>query len=571
MRHDSRKVRYPAMTRLLIGSALMFLSLITVNPAQAGLTATVDRTIITDLDLIRLTVRASDDAVDEEIDFSALRQDFEIVNERQNSNQSISIINGQTERVVYKDHVLTLQPKRMGNLFIPVLRAGNERTQPITIRVQPQSASERDRMRQFVFFETSVDTNETYVQGQIIYSVKLFYTEAIGGDFPQAPSLPDTVVETIESENRYESIRDGRRYYVLEKRYALFPQRSGEMVLPRERFIGTRGRGGVFSQRQRVSAVSESHTVNVQTIPQSFSGDAWIPAKALGIREAWTENPPTFRVGEPVNRQLAISAIGLSSTLLPALGDMEIDGAKVYADPPMTENRVSGDGVTALQVTTVGIVPTEEGPLTLPEIRVPWWNTQTNREEVAIVPAATYDVLPATGSTAVAPTVTIPVTELSAPRVVQEAANPYWQWAAVAFGLLWIVTIWQWLLLKRQVRALSSAQESRFESAIPDDPDESRQFAGFKKACTRNRAEDAHRQLFLWAKARYPEIQSNMDLGWRHPALGDEIRKLEAHLYSGADKTNWRGAELLKLATQLRHEKRGRRTKQALERELNPA
>lgn len=558
------------MTRLLIGSALIVLSLFAVSSAQAGLTATVDRTIITDLDMIRLTVRASDDAVNEDVDFSALEQDFEIVSERENSNQSISIINGQTERIVYKDYVLTLQPKRMGNLFIPVFRAGNERTQPITIRVQPQSSSERDRMRQFVFFETSVDTIETYVQGQIIYSVKLFYTEAIGGDFPQAPSLPDTVVETIETENRFETIVDGRRYYVLEKRYALFPQRSGELVIPRERFVGTRGRGGVFSQRQRVSAVSNSHTVTVKTIPQEFSGDAWIPAKALGIREAWTENPPTFRVGEPVNRQLAISAIGLSSTLLPELGTLDVEGAKVYADPATTENRVSGDGVTALQVTTVGIVPTKAGLLTLPEIRIPWWNTQTDREEVATIPSATYEVLPATGAAAVAPSVTVPLSELSAPTVVEKPENPLWQWMAIALGLLWVVTMWQWLLLKREVKALSSAQETRFEAAAFTDPDEARVFADLKKACSRNRAEDAHRQLFLWAKARYPEIQSNVDLGRRHPELKDEIRSLESHLYADAEASPWRGAELLKLVSNVRSKRSGRATKQALEAELNP-
>ncbi|MBO6656819.1 MAG: protein BatD [Pseudomonadales bacterium] len=558
------------MTRLLIGSVLIFISLFAGSLAQASLTATVDRNIITDVDLIKLTVRAADRAIEDKIDFSALEQDFEIVSEHMNRNQSLSIVNGQTKRVVYEDYVFTLQPKRMGNLFIPVFRSGNYRSDPITIRVQQQTANQRDQMRQFVFFETSVDTRDTYVQGQIIYSVKLFYTEAIGGDFPQAPSLPDTVVETLENENRFEAIVGGKRYYVLEKRYALFPQRSGELVIPRERFTGTRGRGGIFSQRQRVSAVSDSHTVNVRTIPDAFSGDAWIPAKALGVREAWTEQPPTFRVGEPVNRQLAISAIGLSSTLLPELGEMEINGAKVYADPPTTENRVTEEGITALQVTTVGIVPTQEGELTLPEIRIPWWNTQTNREEVAVIESATYKVLPATGDTATAPTVTVPVSELSAPTVNREPANPYWQWAAIAFGLLWLLTAWQWLLVRRQVRELASAQAAKFERVSFSDPDESQQFAVLKKACTRNRAEDAHRQLFLWAKARYPEVQSNVDLGRRQSSLADEIRTLESHLYADGDSSSWRGDTLLKLVDELRNAKAGKQRNKALEAELNP-
>ncbi len=559
------------MKQPLIGSVYAVLLYFICTCAHAGLTASVDRTVITDLDLLTLTVRASDAASDIDIDFSSLEQDFEILNQSSRANQSLSIVNGQTNRVVYRDHVFTLQPKRLGNLFIPVLRAGNERTDPITIRVQQQAASQRDRMRQFVFFETSVDTNETYVQGQIVYSVKLFYTEAIGGDFPPAPNLPDTVVETIDNEKRFEQIIDGKRYYVLEKRYALFPQRSGELEIPSERFIGTRGRGGLFSQRQRVNAVSEAHTVTVKPIPASFSGDAWIPAKALAVRAKWPEDTPTFRVGEPVNLQLAISAIGLSSALLPELGNLTVENAKVYADPPATENRVTPEGITAFQVTTVGIVPTQAGQLNLPEIRIPWWNTRTDQAEVTVIPASTWEVMPAMGDAAIAPTVTVPLAELSGPNVVYETAPPYWQWAAIAFGLLWIVTAWQGLMLRREVRELRSAQVTQLDPAAFEDPDETREYSKLKKACTRNQAAETHRQLFLWARSRFPEVQSNIDLGKRHPAIADEIKQLESHLYREGDSSTWRGDGLLKLVNEVRTLGTEKKTHRSLVNELNPS
>ena len=558
------------MTLQQTGKLLIAAIMLLGNVAWAGLTATVDRSIISDLDLVTLTVRASDQAADANVDFSSLQRDFEIITESNRQNSSMSIINGRRTSVVYKDHVLTLSPKRMGNLFIPSFSAGNDRSQPITIRVQQQTASQRQRMNQFVFFETSVDTNNPYVQGQIIYSVKLFYTDAIGGDFPEPPNLPDTVVEALETEKRYESIVDGQRYYVLEKRYALFPQRSGTLEIPRERFVGTRGRGGVFSQRQRVNATSESHTITVKTIPASFSGENWIPAKALGVKEAWTEASPVFRVGEPVNRQLAISAIGLSDAVLPQLGEMKVDNAKVYADPPATENRISPDGITALQITTVGVVPTKEGDLILPEIRIPWWNTQTDREEVAIIPAETYKVLPALGETNNITTVTVPLSELNQPTFISEPIKPYWQWAAIAFGFLWLLSSWQWLILKRKVRAMESANVTRHEIPALRDPDESREFGELKKACTRNRPADAHRQLFLWGKARFPEIHSVLDLCRLDPRLTEEISLLETHLFGEGDKGSWRGKDILKVAGELRNRKTQKHKDSALETELNP-
>lgn len=558
------------MTLQQTGKLLIAAIMLLGNVAWAGLTATVDRSIISDLDLVTLTVRASDQAADANVDFSSLQRDFEIITESNRQNSSMSIINGRRTSVVYKDHVLTLSPKRMGNLFIPSFSAGNDRSQPITIRVQQQTASQRQRMNQFVFFETSVDTNNPYVQGQIIYSVKLFYTDAIGGDFPEPPNLPDTVVEALETEKRYESIVDGQRYYVLEKRYALFPQRSGTLEIPRERFVGTRGRGGVFSQRQRVNATSESHTITVKTIPASFSGENWIPAKALGVKEAWTEASPVFRVGEPVNRQLAISAIGLSDAVLPQLGEMKVDNAKVYADPPATENRISPDGITALQITTVGVVPTKEGDLILPEIRIPWWNTQTDREEVAIIPAETYKVLPALSETNNITTVTVPLSELNQPTFISEPIKPYWQWAAIAFGFLWLLSSWQWLILKRKVRAMESANVTRHEVPALRDPDESREFGELKKACTRNRPADAHRQLFLWGKARFPEIHSVLDLCRLDPRLTEEISLLETHLFGEGDKGSWRGKDILKVAGELRNRKTQKHKDSALETELNP-
>ena len=558
------------MTLQQTGKLLIAATLLLASAAWAGLTATVDKSIISDLDLMTLTVRASDDTADAAIDFSSLSQDFEIITESSRQNSSMSIINGRRTSVVYKDHVLTLSPKRMGNLFIPSFRAGSERSQPITIRVQQQTASQRQRMNQFVFFETLVDTNDTYVQGQIIYSVKLFHTEGIGGDFPPPPSLPDTVVETLENEMRYESVVDGQRYYVLEKRYALFPQRSGPLEIPRERFVGTRGRGGVFSQQQRVNATSESHTIKVKTIPSSFSGANWLPAKALVVREAWTEINPVFRVGEPVNRQLAIRATGLSDAVLPRLGEMEVANAKVYADPPATENRVSQDGLTALQITTVGIVPIKEGDLVLSETRIPWWNTQTDREEIAIVPASTYQVLPALNETSNAPTVTLPLSALNHPTFVSGPAKTYWQWAAITLGFLWLLSTWQWLRLRLQLRTLESAKINRHELPVFGNPDESLEFSELKKACTRNRAADTHRHLFMWGKARFPEIHSVFGLGKLDTRLAEQIILLETHLYGEGDKDSWRGNDILKMATELRKRKVKKHKDSALETELNP-
>ncbi len=554
----------------LIGKLFPLLLLMAVMPAYGSLVASVDRTIISDQDSIILTVRASDEAFNTKPDFSAIEADFEIISNSSRSNSSFTIINGKTSAVSYKDHELILRPKRIGTLMIPPIPAGNVFSQPISILVQQRTPAQRAQMDRFVFFETDVDTTETYVQEQVLYAVKLFYTGDVSGDFSQALVLPDAVVETLETEKRYESIHKGRRYYVLEKRYAIFPQRSGVLTIPRARFRGTLGRGGNFSARQTVHAMSDAPTINVKTIPESFSGDTWIPTRALDVTASWSEAPPTFRVGEPVNRKLTISATGLPASLLPLMEAMTIENAKVYADPPVTENRVGTDGITALQVTTFGIVPTREGRITLPEIRILWWNTQTDREEAAVIPAASYPVLPPLVDSVTTLGGAAPI-GYPGGEIIREAIPPYWQWAAIALALLWLFSTWRWFSAGRQLSALTSAHNNHQDMVVFDDPDEAREYKALKDACASNQPEVAHRQLFLWARANSPGITSIADLVKLHPDLAAEINDLEARLYSKEASTDWRGARLVELLNGLRSGGEKPHRRRSLQASLNPA
>jgi hypothetical protein len=92
-------------------------------------------------------------------------------------------------------------------------------------------------------------------------------------------------------------------------------------------------------------------------------------------------------------------------------------------------------------------------------------------------------------------------------------------------------------------------------------------------ACKSNNARSAHQQLFLWGKARYPLINSTMDLvrltGKNEFANG--ILTLEQALYSAQKQSDWQGADLLKVVTEVRNTKQAVDHKSALIGSLNPA
>jgi hypothetical protein len=556
---------------------VLWLTLVASLPALATLSATVDRTLISDADLLVLNVRLENSTSSVGPDFDVLEKDFEIIsNSGPQRTSRTSIVNGRRNSEVYIQWQFTLRAKRLGNLVVPALVAGNERSAPITVNVTRQTADMQRRTSQYVFFDTDVDVNEAYVQGQVLYTIKLFYIETISGDFPAAPVLPDAVVETLEGEKRYDSIINNRRYYVLEKRYGIYPQKSGKLVIPRETFAGTRGRSSIFATGDRVMAISNPITLNIKPKPASYPDANWLPAKALTLTEVWGQTPPTFKVGEPINRTITLKVEGVAASLLTPLDNVEIDGAKTYVDPPTLNEVATNTGIMATQVYTIGIVPTRPGSMTLPAIRMPWWNTNTNKLEIAEIAATTINVAPNAAATVASPS----LAPIQQPPVAASLNTPHattpspWTNIATAlaalFALLWLITLALWWRARQRPQAPATAPNN--DSTIPMAQDAKALFRQLSQACQSNDALAARHALYLWGKKQHPQINSNHELALAldHAALTDEIAELERSIYAADTQQGWQGAALLAALKKRIAQKQSPGGKTMLLSEMNP-
>lgn len=516
-------------------SWILFYLLLLVNPVQATITATVDRNQISEFDLLNLTIRSSDPQ-NREPDFSVLEKDFDIVNNQNLQNSSYTFINGQQTSRAYIDYILKLRPKRLGNLQIPALTINGETTQPIPIRVIEQSNAMRQKMQEVLFFETALDATTTYVQAQIIYSVKLYYSESISGDFPAAPDLADAVVEILEEEKRYETILNNRRFYVLEKRYAIFPQKSGPLLLPKETFIGTRGRGGLFSARQRVSAISSGHMIQIKPVPPTFTGEQWLPGKNLMTDSKLNLPEAGIKVGEPLNQVISISMEGVSGLLLPDIKLSDIPGAKIYVDQPIVEDTESSNGISTLNRTTIGIVPTQAGSLVLPEIRIPWWNIELDRQETAIIPGQTIKVKALDTPMPALPTRQQEVTPGGSIASNIDTGPEIWKWLSMGLLAVWLLTVLGWYLSRKGER-----------HPHPSAPQENQVTVDTRKlldACQNNDAELAHHLLLRWLRSEFPAHQSATTLAATQPAFAKAFVPLEKAVFSG-NTAEWQGQALM--------------------------
>ena len=337
--------------------------------------------------------------------FSALEQDFEILDENQSTN--FQFINGQRSHKT--TWTITLLAKRSGTLHIPSIAFGKKRSPEYSMEVTPEaplSPEQPDTQAKELFLEVSVKPEKIYVQSQVIYTVRFFRAIEIAEASLTEPEMhaADAVIKKLGDNQNFETNRDGIRYLVVEQRYAIFPQRSGESVIKPIRLEAKTGQRDHFSNGLLEDSFDQGNTVvrrysatitlTVEPIPISFQEMPWLPAHHLQLEEKWSENPPKFQVGESITRTLSLTSYGLTSAQLPEISEKPSSNLKTYPAPPILKDQQERTGIIGVRQEKMIIVPSQPGRWTLPAIEIPWWNIDTLAQEMAFLPERAIVVAP---------------------------------------------------------------------------------------------------------------------------------------------------------------------------------
>ncbi|MGK0249168.1 MAG: hypothetical protein ACI910_001906 [Oleispira sp.] len=379
--------------RKLINSLCSMLALtllLLANTAIAGtLSATVDRKQITENDSFRLFLRYDEQIGFGQPDLTVLKKDFRIINQ-QRANQFRSM-NGKT--VSFTEWTLMLTPLRTGTLIIPAVEFDGQRSQEIQVTVKALSQSVKDQIAKEFFFDIKIDTTSTYVQAQVIYTEKLYYSvnheDATLSEF----KVTDAHVVPLGEVRQYNTNINGQQMGVYERRFAIFAEESGEMIIPGQKFsaniVNSYNR---WSRGRPVTVIAEPLRIKVKSTPASYPQAPWLPSPELKVSDRWSKPYSEWQVGEPVTRTITINAQGLSGSQLPELSLPVVEGVKYYPDQSEHNDKTDNQGIQGFLQQSLAIVPVQSGRVTIPEMRIPWWNLDTNRLEYAILPAQTVIV-----------------------------------------------------------------------------------------------------------------------------------------------------------------------------------
>jgi len=549
-----------------ISVGVLLLCLLLPSTLFAKASAHVDRTTLYQGDRVTLTIESEDQ--DGEPDFSPLQADFRTGGTSQ--SQQISIINGRYSNKT--SWQIELEPLRANNVIIPSIRVGNEQTQPILLTIKQPTPQEQAQTANDIFILVKAETggHPPFVQQQIRYSVRLlFRLPLIDGEL-STPVVENSIIEQLGDSERSRTIYNGSEYQVIERHYAIFPEKSGELTLPPIHFQGrvsiNRAQTGrpqsardrffqdnFFNSRRSaqssrpVRIQSQEITLQVQPQPAQYSGQHWLPSEQLTLKDSWAHTPPEFRAGQPVSRTLTIEAKGLAASHIPQLSLDAPNHLRIYPEPAETESATDGTWVYGQSKQTFTYIPSKPGRQSLPAISLTWWNITTGKQEIATLPAWQIDVLPPLEGTTHQSTIESPEPSIETKEETKTINQPDESqvnglYLSVSAALaLFIFFAVRYLLKHKAFRQkfLSNREGVNRESVI---------LKNLQHACANNQPTAAKTALLQLAAETWPQqsVTGLSALASKLEAGTAELQALDQALYA-ADSSNWQGAALWKL------------------------
>ena len=543
-------------------STLAGLMLFVLSPSSlAALEAKVERTDLALGDIAALTI-ISDAGEDlNQLNIQTLSRDFEILG--QSSSSNMQIINGSVSRTTTLR--IDITPKRQGIFSIPAFTLGQARTKPIQIKVGPPVvAPSGDSV---LNFRAEIDTDWVYVQGQLRLTVTI----------ERAINLDDLNVSELEVENAYvhtleqqtfQRTIQGKPWIIHELRYAIFPEKSGEIEIPALRLSGREvvGGGGLFARSRAgklLTRNTEPMRIEVRPIPYAYPDTPWLVAADLTLTDSLNRQTQA-NAGEALTRTLTLKGAGVQGVQLPPIPQAYPSDLKQYPDQPVIRSEETREGLNGERIESTAIIAPRTGEMVLPEIVVPYWNTTTDSLDQVVVPSVKMTIVGASDSQAQEPRprdafIAPPApsrdnfasdTENEVPSITEAPVqDPIWMWVSASLALLWLLTI-AWALTLRRPKTppvpetssssdLTAALASAIDSARHNDAGQ----------CLR----DLHRLCKMIGRNAGSRSVSVDTLGaqLKSTPLTQEITRLMERAYS-ATAGAWDGSALAKLLRQHR-------------------
>ncbi len=564
-----------------IFTVAFFVLFMSAQAFAASFEASVNRNEVAAGESFRLELSLSGASAKSAPAFSVLEKDFTIVSRGQSTQTTI--INGTVSSSI--NWQLTLIAPKNGHYTIPPVSidtdAGQLKSNTLAVTVNKSAALSLQLGTapvQALSVTANVNKKAPYQNEPVLYTVKLIAARSVGDVGIPTFEVPDAIIEKQGEAKIYDAKLQGRPVKIVEARYLITPLKSGSLKIPafvfqgqiesavqrqRQRslfndpFFGGRSPFGMFdnlSSYEPFAVASEEIQLNVKA--PAVSMDPWLPLSSLKISDH-LDGADKAKASEPITLSLTMLAQGAVGSVLPSLeNQITANGDfKIYADKPKIGGSISDDGqsITGWREESYTLIPQKSGTLSLPEIKVPWWNVAENKMAYTTVSAQQINV--AAGDVSAKPAVehenrlekppivqeSMPVKEAQpiVPEIKQEAVLPSYITIVLGMaGALIIALIGLVLYLWWKVSMQGRPSENRKPPTLSPANEDKISLSTIKSAQTAEELKNTI-QLFAHQHWNVPRNVSLMSiyalLKEKNPEAKNLFTDLDRALYAGGD------------------------------------
>jgi len=374
-----------------------------VYAVEIKITASVDKTRLELGDFIRYTIGIHGKINTEEPQLTSI-EDFSLKYGPSISTQT-KIVNNAVS--VYRGYTYGLAPQKRGKLTIgPAIlkyKGKTYKSNSINIEVVDRTpfgnkgggrkkGKDIDTSKR-IFIELTTNKKDAYLYEQVIMSFKLYFQRGLPiEDLDYVPPrTKNFFAEKLGDERRFEEVRDGILYNVIELRTALFPVASGNIEIPPAKFkcnIRIRQKrhrnwdpfndsfdNSLFDEflgrneyRYPVERTTDSIRVKIKPLPDEGKPKDFAGAVGTFTMDVLAK-PTVVKVGEPVTLSIKVLGKGNIQTIGEPTLDLEgTDDFEVYPAETNTTITDKKEGIKGEKLFSRVIEPQHDGIEAIPAI-----------------------------------------------------------------------------------------------------------------------------------------------------------------------------------------------------------
>ncbi|MFT6927536.1 MAG: hypothetical protein ACJAZP_003173 [Psychromonas sp.] len=347
-------------------------------------------------DTFILNIDIDDSDSDYQLDTGPLEKEFNI--SRPSKSQRSTYINGNF--IQQTQWQIRLQAKRSGDLTIPVLKIGPLNTQAIQLSVTPASKQATKTADNRVFMENSIDKTSLYIGQPLILTTRIYIGQAAENLQLSNPELKDASIEVYGQDKNEDVIKNGIRYKTITRQFQITTDKPGNFTINSPLLSGDVRKIANSSNGQNqvmtvpINVRGDSIKIQVKDKPAGYQGE-WLVSEDVRLLENTPLTQQTFHLGDPITRTVTLQIASINKDKLPTIAFNYPKGLRFYPDQDeIKEGQVNGL-LYSQRTMRHAIIPDQTGELTLPEIKIPWWNSVTDKQEYAVLPAQKLTILAA--------------------------------------------------------------------------------------------------------------------------------------------------------------------------------